>query len=588
MERKDVEQKYLWNLEDLYKTDADWQKEYDAVFAQVDFTPFQGKLGEKESFIKFNKLTDELIIKLEKLFVYAMMKADSDARSSEYSKLLSMAQQLEVKIDAETAFSTPELLSLDESVIKGYINDPDLKPYDYQLKTILKSKEHVLSKEMEELLASVSEVTSSFREIFGKLDNADLPLSPFTYNGEEYPLTHGSYGQYMQSPDRGLREVAFKSYYKAYKSVLNTITATYFGNVKKNVFNAKARKYNSCLNQALSNEDVDESVYHNLLTSVHNSLPLMHDYVKAKKDALNLQEMHMYDMYVPAVEDADIKLCYEDAYKFVIDGLAPLGKDYQVLLQRAFDERWIDVYETTGKRSGAYCCNAYASHPYVLLNYTETTHDVFTIAHEMGHAMHSYFSCKAQPFSKSSYKIFVAEVASTVNEVLLHRHILKTATDKKLKKYILSYFLEMIRTTLFRQTQFAEFEYIAHDKVFNGEPLTKDLMDATYLDLNKRYYGEHIVSDEEISHEWARIPHFYSAFYVYKYATGIISALAIADRILTEGESAVKDYFAFLSSGGSNSPVELLKIAGVDLSKTDAFDKAMNMFKSYLEEFKSI
>ncbi|MBO5285436.1 MAG: oligoendopeptidase F [Clostridia bacterium] len=588
MERKDIELKYLWNLEDLFTSDDAWKTEYDKVYSEADFSAFQGTLGNKDSFIKFNKLSDSLVIRLEKLFVYAMMKSDGDARSSEYSKLLSMAQQLDVKIEAETAFSVPELLSLDESILKGYIADPDLKPYDYQLKTLLKSKEHVLSKEMEETLASVSEVTSSFREIFTKLDNADLPLAPFTYNGEEYPLTHGLYGQYMQSPDKGLRECAFKAYYKAYKSVLNTITSTYYGNVKKNVFLAKIRKYDSCLSQALSNEDVDESVYHNLLNSVHNSLYLMHDYVKAKKEALKLDEMHMYDMYVPAVEDADIKLKYEDAYKFVIEGLAPLGKDYQSVLQRAFDERWIDVYETTGKRSGAYCCNAFASHPYVLLNYTETTHDVFTIAHEMGHAMHSYFSCKNQPFAKASYKIFVAEVASTVNEVLLHRHILKTATDKKLKKYILSYFLEMIRTTLFRQTQFAEFEYIAHDKVFKGEPLTKDLMDEVYLDLNKRYYGEYVISDEEISHEWARIPHFYSAFYVYKYATGIISALAIADRILTEGEPAVKDYFAFLSSGSSDSPVELLKIAGVDLSKTDAFDKAMNMFKSYLEDFKSI
>ena len=296
----------------------------------------------------------------------------------------------------------------------------------------------------------------------------------------------------------------------------------------------------------------------------------------------------MYDMYVPVVEDADMKLKYDDAYDYVIKALAPLGKDYQNLLKKAHDERWIDVYETEGKRSGAYSTGCYLSHPYVLLNYTETTHDVFTIAHEMGHSIHTYFSSANQPYAKADYKIFVAEVASTVNEVLLHRYILNNVKDEKVKKYILSYFLEMIRTTLFRQTQFAEFEYEAHNLAFNGEPLTKDTLNKLYGDLNKKYYGEAVVTDDNISTEWARIPHFYTSFYVYKYATGITSALAIADRILTEGEPAVKDYFKFLSSGSSDSPVELLKIAGVDLNKPQVFEKAMNMFKEYLDEFNKL
>ena len=352
---------------------------------------------------------------------------------------------------------------------------------------------------------------------------------------------------------------------------------------------ARARKYDSCLSKALSGEDVAPEVYENLLESINEALPLVHRYVKDRKDILGVDELHMYDIYTPLVENADIKLDYEDAFKLVKEGLAPLGEEYGKLLQDAHDNGWIDVEETEGKRSGAYSTSVYAlPHPYVLLNYQPTTHDVFTLAHELGHAMHSYKSERAQCQAKASYKIFVAEVASTVNEVLLLKHLLKKTEDKKLKKYLLSYYMDMIRTTAFRQTMFAEFEYIAHNAAEKGVPLTKDWLSEQYLNLNKKYYGKDIVSDDEIAYEWARIPHFYRAFYVYKYATGIISAISIAERIYTEGEKAVEDYFKFLSSGGNDSPVELLKLAGVDLTKKDAFKSAMKSFESALEEFESL
>ena len=408
------------------------------------------------------------------------------------------------------------------------------------------------------------------------------------HNGEKIQLTHGPYGVIMHSEDRELRKKAFNKYYQAYTSLINVISATYYGNVKKGVFYAKAKKYPSALDKALMGEDVERSVYDNLITTVHEAIPLLNDYMAEKKKLLKLSKMYMYDVYVPVVEGAELKLDYEKAYDLVVEGLKPLGEEYCELLERARKERWIDVYEGEGKRSGAYSVAVYDTHPYVLLNYQPTTHDVFTIAHEMGHSIHSYFSNLNQPYAKADYRIFVAEVASTVNEVLLIRHLLKTEKDVKLKKYLLSYLLEMIRTTLFRQTQFAEFEQFAHQTVESGQPLTKENLSAEYLRLNKLYYGKAVESEGNIQYEWARIPHFYRAFYVYKYATGIISALAIADRILTEGKPAVSDYFKFLSSGGKDSPVELLKIAGVDLTDKKAFRSAFKVFSDTLEEFKTL
>ena len=587
--RSEVKKEYLWATEDMFASLKEWNDTFEKVDKAIDFKKYQGKLGNKADFLAFCKEEEKVLYDFEVLSVYAFMKHDEDAGNSEYVSLLSRTNDLGMKFSSETAFVVPELTSLSEDVLNGYIADPEMSDYDYMLKNVLKDKKHVLSKEGEQILALGGKVYGGFKEIFGMIDNADLNFGEVTVNGEKVKLSHGTYSVLLANKDQKVRAEAFKTYYKAYINFINTISQTYVGNVNKDVFLARARKYGSCLEAALSSEDVDVKVYDNLLASVESALPAMHDYIRTRKQVLGLKELHMYDLYVPIVEGAELKLDYEEAFKLVKKGLSPLGEEYGKLLQRAHDERWIDVEETKGKRSGAYSIGVYGmKHPYVLLNYQPTTHDVFTIAHELGHAMHTYHSNKYQPQAKADYKIFVAEVASTVNEVLLLKYVLKNCTDNKLKKYLLSYYMDMIRTTLFRQTMFAEFEYIAHTDAENGKPLTKDSMNAAYLALNKKYYGDGVIHDDEIAYEWARIPHFYRAFYVYKYATGIISAISIAERIYNEGEVAVKDYFKFLSSGGSDSPVELLKLAGVDLTSTKAFEAAMNSFKATLEEFKSL
>ena len=583
-----MENKYLWATEEIFGSIEEWNKAFEIAKTSYDFSVYKGKLGDADEFFKCMKEDEKISRALDKLSVYAMMKHDENTKDSQFDALLSKVTALGAKIGAATAYIVPELTSLPDETLVDFIGNPKLKDYDYMLKGILKAKDHVLSESEEEMLAMLGETTASFRDIFTKIDNADLPLKTVKSGKDIIPLSHGTYGVIMHGEDRALRKKAYNKYYGAYLSLMNTISATYYGSVKKDVFYAKAKKHSSALEAALFNEDVPKVVYDNLISSVEKALPTLHAYMREKKKLLKLKRMYMYDVYVPVVEGAEMKLDYDKAYDLVVKGLQPLGKEYQDLLVKAKNERWLDVYEKDGKRSGAYSVAVFDTHPYVLLNYQKTTHDIFTIAHEMGHSIHSYFSNRTQPYAKADYRIFVAEVASTVNEVLLIKHLLATEKDKKLKKYLLSYLLEMIRTTLFRQTQFAEFEQFSHSTVEKGEPLTKENMFEEYLRLNKKYYGKAVISDQNIKYEWARIPHFYRAFYVYKYATGIISALAIAERILTEGQKAVEDYFKFLSSGGSDAPCELLKIAGVDLTTDKPFKSAFKVFKDTLEEFKSL
>lgn len=587
--RNEVAENLKWRLTDIFKDAAEFDALLDKVSKIADMSAYEGKLSDKKTLLECLKKMDEIDTDLEKLDVYAYMKKDLDTRDSESQALLTRVENVIISYSSSISFMTPELTSLPEKYLEEVITDPDFKDYDYNLKCLLKRKKHVLSKESENVLAMGGQVFGGFHDIFSMIDNADMPFPTIDVDGKPVKVTHGMYGLLLQSEDRDVRERAFKAYYKAYISLINTISATYIGNVNKDVFLSRVRKYDSCLSQALENEDVSARVYENLLECVHDGLPLMHRYIADRKKALGLDEMHMYDIYTPIVKNEDLTMSYEDAFKLVRKGLAPLGEDYGKLLQTAHDEGWIDVEETDGKRSGAYSICVYAlPHPYVLLNYQPTIHDIFTIAHELGHAIHSYKSDAAQPKSKCDYKIFVAEVASTVNEVLLLKYLLKNTESKSLKKYLCSYYMDMIRTTLYRQTMFAEFEYIAHDAAEKGVPLTKDFLNGKYLELNKKYYGNDIVSDDEIAYEWARIPHFYTSFYVYKYATGIISAISIAERIYKEGDKAVEDYFRFLSSGGSDSPVELLKLAGVDLNEKDAFKAAMKSFEDTLEEFENI
>lgn len=589
LNRNDVPSHLKWNLSEIVDGEKGFTVIESEILSKLDFSKFEGKLADENVLLECLRYMDDLEIKLEILGVYAMMYRDVDTRNSDANALNSRVDNLFVKYSSSVSFVTPEITALPEEKLKAIIADERFKDYDYQLEQMLKSKPHVLSRDCENILSLGGQVFGGFQEIFTMINNADLAFPEIEVNGEKIKLSHGMYSVCMDSKDRKVRETAFKAFYKAFRDVLNTITATYAGNVNKDVFLTKARKYNSCLERALENEDVPAEVYKNLLKYVNGALPTLHKYVKDRKETLGYDEMHMYDMYVSLVEDAELKLPYEEAFKLVKKGLAPLGEDYGELLQKAHDEGWIDVEETEGKRSGAYSVGVYGiEHPYVLLNYQPTTHDVFTIAHELGHSMHSYKSDAAQPKSKADYKIFVAEVASTVNEVLLLKYLLKNSTDVKLKKYLCSYYLEMIRTTIFRQTMFAEFEYIAHDSAEKGIPLTKDYLNGEYLKLNKKYYGDAVVSDDEIAYEWARIPHFYNSFYVYKYATGLISAISIAERIYSEGDKAVEDYFRFLSSGASDGPVELLKLAGVDLTKKDAYEAMVKSFETTLAEFESL
>ena len=589
MERSEVESRYKWKTEDIFPSDEAWEKSFADAEKLIDFSSYKGTLGTAETVRRFFKKQEEVGSKLERLYLYAHMRHDEDSRIAKYTSMQSRAMSLFVRFSSETAFAEPELTALPDSVLVGYQKDESLKDYDYFFRQLIKSKKHILSEKEEKLLAMGGEVYSQFQNIFSMIDNADIKLGEVDDGkGDTIALTHGMYGVLLHGVDRELRRRAFEKYYEAYIGLTNTIAATYYGNVKKDVFLSKARGYASCLERALEGEDVDVAVYNNLIAAVHENLPAMHRYMALRKKVLGLEEQHMYDIYAPLVADAELKLSYEDACELVVKGLAPLGEEYCALLRKGFAEGWVDVCETAGKRSGAYSTGIFGLHPFVLLNYQKTTHDVFTIAHEMGHSLHTYYSNANQPYAKADYRIFVAEVASTVNEILLLKYILSATQDDTMKKYLLNYFLDTVRTTLHRQTMFAEFEERAHGMVEQGTPLTSENLCEEYLKLNKLYYGDAIVHDPQIAYEWSRIPHFYTSFYVYKYSTGIISAISIVNRILKEGESAVSDYKAFLSSGGSDSPVELLKIAGVDLTSRAAFNVAMAEFEDTLHRLEKL
>ncbi len=588
MERNEVKEEYKWKVSDIFQNDDEWETAFVALEKSLDFEKFRGTLNTKENVYAYFKAEEAFSAQLLRIYRYAFMRHDEDLRVTKYNAYTARVMTLFTKVGTATAFAVPEISALSDETLDSFAKDELFREYDYMLARIKAQKRYTLSEKEERIMAQTGEPMETAGEVFQMLNNAELNLPEIEYQGEKVRLSHGLYSVIQNGHDRAKRAEAFKLYYSAFGKILNTLATTYYGNVKSDIFQKNVRGYQSCLDMALFHEDVDRKVYENLLKFVGEYTPLMHRYMADRKKEMGLDELHPYDLSVPLVENADLKLTYEEAFDLVVEGLAPLGKEYQQLLRRGHDERWIDVEETEGKRSGAYSIGVYGIHPFVLLNYQQTTHDVFTIAHEMGHALHTYFSNANQPFAKAEYKIFVAEVASTVNEVLLLKYLIKTRTEKKLKKYLLNYFIDMIRTTLFRQTQFAEFEQQAHAMAESGEPLNKDNLTELYYGLNKKYYGDALTHDEEIGTEWARIPHFYNSFYVYKYATGITAAIAIANRILTEGDKAVKDYFGFLAGGCSTDPVSLLKIAGADLSSEKPFRAAMEEFKNALEEFEAL
>lgn len=588
MKRSEIDIKYTWNTDEIISQKEEFLKRVKNLDKQIDFSSFKGNLNNVKTVKACYDKLYELISELEVLSVYAMFKRDEDGTNPLGNELSCLVEEVSVKFSSEVSFIDPELSKLGEDKLREFASDESMKDYDLDIKRLIDSLPHLLSEETEKVLSLGGKVYGGYDDAFSMLDNVDLDFPTIKVDGKKVKVTHATYSLLLQNPDQKVRRNAFKAYYKAYEKVLNTITALYKGNVDKDVFLSRVRKFPSSLAKALFSEEVDVRVYKNLISSVHKALPTMHRYVEDRKKILN-GTMHMYDMYVPLTANADLKLKYEEAFELVLKGLKPLGEDYLNLLRKAKSERWIDVYENDGKKSGAYSCSVYnVPHPYVLLNHNETTHSVFTIAHELGHAIHSYFSNKTQPVSKADYKIFVAEVASTVNEMLLLKYLIKNAPNDNVKKYFLSYYLDTIRTTLFRQTMFSEFEEKAHAIAEKGEPFTKEVLNSIYLKLNKKYYGKSVVSDREISFEWARIPHFYRAFYVYKYSTGIISAIAIAERIFNGGEKEVQEYFNFLSSGCSDKPTELLKLTGVDLLDGDAMEMAFKSFEDALNEFEKL
>ncbi len=590
--REEVRKEDTWAIEDLYQDDKAWEEDYQRLSERIPkLLEFKGRLGDgAEVLLSMQKLWDELNMLAEKVYVYAGQKMHENTENGVYQNLSNRAQSLLVKLSEAGAYIEPEILELPDGMIEKFLEEnKELLVYRQYFENMIRQKEHVLDEAREALLAAVGELSEGPKDIFTMFNNADLRFPVIKgEDGEDVEVTHGRYVTLLQSQDREVRKAAFEALYGMYGKYRNTLAATYRANVKQAVFFAKTRKYESDLEAALSGSHIPVTVYKNLIEVVHAFLPQMYRYVELRRKMLKVSELHMYDLYVPMVQSAEQKIPFEQAKKMVLAGLKPMGEEYRKLLEEGFSSRWIDIYENQGKRSGAYSWGAYGTHPYVLLNYQENLNNVFTLAHEMGHALHSWYSDATQPYVYAGYKIFVAEVASTCNEALLIHHLLEETKEPKERAYLINYFLEQFRTTLFRQTMFAEFEKITHGMQENGETLTADRLCKVYYDLNREYFGENICIDKEIELEWARIPHFYTPFYVYQYATGFSAAIALSKKILEEGERAVEDYKKFLRGGSSMYPLELLRVAGVDMEQKKPVEDALQVFVQYLDEMERL
>jgi oligoendopeptidase F len=590
--REEIDAKYKWRLEDIYPSDAIWEEDFEKVRQMaVKMATYRGKLaGSMETLLECLKLSDEMLALNDKVYVYARMRRDENNTEPKYQALTDRATALSAEAFASVSFITPEIISIDEDTLKKSIEETEgLSLYKHYIYEILRQKQHVLSDKEEELLALAYEFAEAPHDIFSMFNNADIKFGMIKdENGEEIELTKGRYIKFLESRDRRVREDAFHTLYRSYSAMKNTLASSLSNNIKKNKFYASVKKYDSSRSASLDNDNVPVSVYDNLIDTVNKNLPLLQRYLKLRKKALKLDELHMYDLYVPIVEEPPRQIRYEDALDMIKNGLAPLGCCYIEDLEKAFKSGWIDVYENQGKTSGAYSWGSYLTHPYVLLNYQGTIDDVFTLAHEMGHAMHSYYTHKTQPYIYSEYKIFVAEVASTVNESLLMDYLLSVTSDKRERAYLLNHYLEEFRGTLFRQTMFAEFEKITHEMVERGEALNADVFCKIYRQLNEKYFCPEVVVDSDIDMEWSRIPHFYTSFYVYKYSTGISAAASLSQQILKEGVPAVDRYIEFLRSGGSDYPLELLKKAGVDLTTPKPVEDALKIFGKIVDELEEL
>ena len=576
----------------MYPSINKWEEDYKWVKEHLPaLEEYRGRLtNSAEDLLHGLNIYIGLMEKVEKLFVYAHMLKDQDNANTKSQGLLDRAQGLAVEYDSAISFLVPEILEISEEKLNEYISTLEgLKSYKHFLGDLMRKKKHILSEKEEKILAMAGEVANAPGDIFSMVNDADMRF-PYITNedGQEVELTHGRYIQFLESKERKVRKQAFKALYETYGKQKNTIATTFNYSIKKDLFFSKIRNYPSTLEMALHGDNIPISVYDNLIKAVEENMDALHRYVSIRKKALKLDELHMYDLYVPIIQDIEMQIPYSQAKEMVAKGLEPLGDKYLNILKEGYNSGWIDVLENQGKTSGAYSWGCYDTHPYVLLNYQENVNNVFTLAHEMGHAIHSYLSNKKQPYISANYKIFVAEVASTLNEILLTNYLLETLEDDQQKAYVLNHYLEQFRGTVYRQTMFAEFERIVHSMAERGEPLTVDSLSEIYYNLNLKYYGPEMVIDEEIALEWARIPHFYSSFYVYKYATGFAAAAALARQILDQGQPAVERYLDFLSSGGSDYPIELLKKAGVDMTSPEPVDQALETFATLVEKMEQL
>lgn len=591
LERKDINKQDTWALEDIFPTDEAWYAELERAKAYpAQVSAYEGRLGESAAtLLSYMKLDDELSLCFDALIQYAFRKADEDTRVSKYQSMDAQVMNLINTISATASFETNELLAIsDETLEQFMVEEPELELYRRQFENVRRRRDHVLSPAEEKLLAQAGKLSEDADTIFSMLNDADMTFpEAVDAKGEKHALSHGSYIPMMMGEDRVLRKSAFENLYSVYRQFRNTAAATLAAQAKQLWFFAEARKYPSARAAALDRTEVPESVYDNLIEAVHQNFPAMHRYTALRKELMGLEELHFYDLYAPMVSDSDFHYTFEEAKELVLKALEPMGEEYLSIIKEGFANRWIDVYENVGKRSGAYSAGAKV-HPYVLLNFQGTLNDVFTLIHEMGHALHSYYSNHFQPTVYSDYVIFVAEVASTCNEALLMEYLLKHTEDRRKRAYLINYFLEQFRTTLYRQTMFAEFELKFNELAQSGQGVTADKCCEIYGQLNRDYFGDAIVLDEEITYEWARIPHFYYDYYVYQYATGYAAAIALSRRILEGGEAAVADYIGFLKGGRSKTPIELLKGAGVDMSTPEPINAALKVFDGLIDEMKKL
>lgn len=591
--RDQVTEEETWRLEDIFATDEAWNYEYEKVENMIgEAKEYEGTLGSSaRQLFKALSYRDKLAERLRRLYTYAHLKTDQDTTNSFYQAMDGRIKTLAVKVSTALSYFTPELLAIDEEQLNSMIDSSEeLRLYKQEFEELNSERAHVLTADKEALLAQLSEVTGNAAETFSMLNNADLTFGEVPdEEGNKVQLTHGRYSRFLESKDRSVREAAFKELYARYGEFQNTFASTLSGNVKSHNVKAKIRSYRSARDAALSGNHIPEQVYENLVATINKNLHLLHRYVELRKKVLDVGELHMWDIYTPLVKDVEMKYTYDEAKETMLESFHPLGEEYRSVIKEGLENRWVDVRENKGKRSGAYSSGTYGTNPYILMNWQDNVNNLFTLAHEFGHSAHSYFSRQNQPFIYSGYSIFVAEVASTVNEALLNDHLLKTTKDEEQRIYLLNYWLDGFRATVFRQTMFAEFEHLIHQLDQQGTPLTADKLTEEYFALNEKYYGSAIVSDEEIGLEWARIPHFYMNYYVYQYATGYSAAVALSKQILEEGEPAVERYITnFLKAGSSDYPIEVLKKAGVDMTSEQPIEDACRVFEERLNELEQL